>query len=149
MSHAPIKMPTAMAAASRASQVPAAASAAVAAQAIDKNASAKVAVRDEICRRRKSPRLAWVRNQSWTASAAAGAATMPTADMTASLVESSASAAMKGMNTIAIAPKTASGALWTNDPEQSYRQRNRHRRGGDAISVHDKSRLPVMTTKVT
>jgi hypothetical protein len=30
----------------------------------EENASANVAVREETCRRRKSPRLAWLRNQS-------------------------------------------------------------------------------------
>ena len=46
-----------------ASQVPVAASAPVPAQPVDDSASAKVATRDEVCRRRKTLRLAWVRNQ--------------------------------------------------------------------------------------
>ena len=46
-----------------ASHVPAAASAAVPAQAIEENASAKVAAREDVCRRRKWLRLAWVRNE--------------------------------------------------------------------------------------
>ena len=64
-------------------QLPAAASAAVAAQVIDENASAKVAMREEVCRRRKWLRLAWARNQSWIAVADAAAITMPIAAMTA------------------------------------------------------------------
>ena len=64
----------------KASQVPAAARAPVAAQPIDDNASAKVAMRDEVWRRRKWLRLAWVRNQSWMAVAEAVATTMPTAE---------------------------------------------------------------------
>ena len=47
-----------------ASEVPVAASAAVAAQAMDTKASAKVATRDDVCRRRKWLRLAWARKQS-------------------------------------------------------------------------------------
>jgi hypothetical protein len=46
-------MQTAITAVIQAIQKPAAASAAVAAQVIEENASAKVAVRDEICRRLK------------------------------------------------------------------------------------------------
>ena len=45
-------IPSAITAAPSAAQVCAAASAAVAAQAIDENASAKVAMRDDVCRRR-------------------------------------------------------------------------------------------------
>src|SRR3954447_14640895 len=52
-SHAPTKMLAAITPVIQAIQVPAAASAAVAAQVIEENASAKVAVRDEICRRLK------------------------------------------------------------------------------------------------
>src|SRR5260370_27705538 len=79
ISRVPIKVATAIAPVTRASQVPAAASAAVAAQVIDEMASANVAMRDEICRRRKWLRLAWVRNQSWIWVAEAEATTMPVA----------------------------------------------------------------------
>ncbi len=47
-----------------ANQLPEAARPAVAAQVIDENASAKVATREEVCRRRKCERLACLRNQS-------------------------------------------------------------------------------------
>src|SRR5260370_42520100 len=79
ISRVPIKVATAIAPVTRASQVPAAASAAVAAQAIDEIASANVAMREEICRRRKGLRLAWGRNHSWTAVHHAEAKRMPTA----------------------------------------------------------------------
>ena len=59
----PARMPIAISAGNSAIQVPAAASAEAAAQAIDENASAKVAMRDEVCRRRNWLRLAWVRKQ--------------------------------------------------------------------------------------
>jgi hypothetical protein len=72
-------MPTAIAAAIKASQVPAAASAAVPAQVIEENASANVATRDETCRRRNRVRFACARNQSWIWVADAEAMTMPTA----------------------------------------------------------------------
>ena len=68
-----------MAAVISASHVPAAASAAVAAQVIDEKASANVAMRDEIYRRRKWLRLAWLRNHSWIWVADAAATTMPAA----------------------------------------------------------------------
>src|SRR5215475_5345971 len=91
-----------------ASQVPAAARAPVAAQPIEDRASAKVATRDEVWRRRKWLRLAWVRNQSWTAVAEAAAATMPTAETTELKGAAKASANTKGAKTIAMPPTTAS-----------------------------------------
>ena len=72
-------MPSAISAGPSANQVPAAASAAVAAQAIDEKASAKVAMRDEVCRRRNWLRLACVRKQIWMSVAAAAAARTPSA----------------------------------------------------------------------
>ena len=57
-------MPTATAPGMAASVVPVAASAAVAAQAMETKASAKVATREKVCRRRKWLRLAWARKQS-------------------------------------------------------------------------------------
>jgi len=53
-------MRIAIVAVTNAKPVPAAASPAVAAQVIDENASANVAMRDDVCRRRKWLRLAWV-----------------------------------------------------------------------------------------
>src|ERR1700730_3070483 len=80
ISRVPTRVPTGIAPVTRASQVPAAASAAVAAQVIDEMASANVAMREEICRRRKWLRLAWVRNQSWIWVADAAATRTPIAD---------------------------------------------------------------------
>ena len=50
-----------------ASQVPVAARAPVPAQPIEESASAKVAMREEVWRRRKRLRRACVRNQNWIA----------------------------------------------------------------------------------
>src|SRR4030081_3901022 len=55
------------------------ASAAVAAQPIEQNASANVAIRDEVWRRRNWLRLACTRNQSWIAAAEIVAMMMPPA----------------------------------------------------------------------
>src|SRR5262249_57217039 len=79
-----------------------------AAQPIEDKASAKVATRDEVWRRRKWLRLAWVRNQSWTAVAEAAAATMPTAETTALKGAANASATPEGAKTIAMPPTTTS-----------------------------------------
>src|SRR5262245_40599085 len=81
-----------------ASGLPAAASAEVAAQAIEENASAMVAMREEVCRRRKWLRLAWARNQSWIVVAAAAAISTPRAAMNAGHVETRASASTNGAN---------------------------------------------------
>ena len=70
-------MPAPIAAGPSALQVSAAAKAAVAAQAIEENASAKVAMRDEVCRRRNWLRLACARKQSCTKVAAAAEARTP------------------------------------------------------------------------
>src|SRR5262249_57169864 len=94
--------------AAAATQLPAAASPPVAAQPIEDKASAKVATRDEVWRRRKWLRLAWVRNQSWTAVAEAAAATMPTAERTAVKGAAKASATPEGAKTIAMPPTTTS-----------------------------------------
>ena len=91
-----------------ASQVPAAAMAPVAAQPTEDKASAKVAMRDEVWRRRKWLRLAWVRNQSWMAVAEAVAARIPTAETRAAKGAANASATTKGAKTRAMAPITAS-----------------------------------------
>jgi hypothetical protein len=76
-------MQTEIAPVTQASQVPAQANAAVAAQVIDENASANVAMRDEVCRRRKWLRFACARNQSWIWVADAAAATIPIAEAAA------------------------------------------------------------------
>ena len=60
------------------------------AQEIEENASAKVATRDEVWRRRKCLRLAWVRNQSWISVAEAAETPMPPAAISASRGEASA-----------------------------------------------------------
>src|SRR5580693_6454282 len=84
------------------------ATAAVAAQPIDENASVKVAMREDIWRRRNWLRLAWLRNQSWIAVAAVVAMTMPPLATKACHGEASASTATSGANTTAMTPSTAS-----------------------------------------
>src|SRR5438445_11171274 len=84
------------------------ASAAVAAQAIEEKASAKVAIRDEVWRRRNWLRLACTRNQSWMAVAATVATITPSAVTTACMGEAKASAATSGAKTAAIAISTTS-----------------------------------------
>jgi MFS family permease len=71
MRRTPTRMAIVMMPGTTASQVPAAARAPVAAHPTEDKASAKVAMRDEVWRRRKWLRLAWVRNQSWMAVAEA------------------------------------------------------------------------------
>src|SRR5579862_283703 len=73
----------AMDAGTAASGLPAAATAPAAAQVMEEKASAKVAIRDEVWRRRKWLRFAWVRNHSWMAVAAAADAAIPRAAMNA------------------------------------------------------------------
>ena len=89
-------------------QVPAAANAAAPAQAIDENASAKVATRDEVWRRRNWLRFAWARKQSWMAVADPAAAAIPSAATRAMERSTSASGSMKGENTSAMHPIIAS-----------------------------------------
>src|SRR3954447_20243327 len=91
-----------------ASRLPAATSAAVAAQAIEEKASATVAKRDEVSRRRKWLRLAWARNQSWIVVAAAAAVSAPMAAVAAVQVDTKASASTSGENASMMAPSTAS-----------------------------------------
>ena len=64
MIHAPMTTEKAMSPGMVASQVPAAASAPTPAQLHDDSASAKVAIRDEVWRRRNWLRFAWTRNQN-------------------------------------------------------------------------------------
>src|SRR5262245_53566809 len=90
---APAITATANSAGISASHIPAAASAAVPAQLIDANASANVAMRDEVWRRRKWLRFACARNQSWIAVAEPAATTTPVAATHAWYGASQASAA--------------------------------------------------------
>src|SRR5262245_45780136 len=84
------------------------ASAAVAAQPIEQKASAKVASRDEVWRRRNWLRLAWTRNQSWIAVAEMVAMRMPSAVTIACVTEVNASAATSGAKITAIEISTTS-----------------------------------------
>src|SRR3981081_658321 len=89
-------------------QRPVAARPKVPAHEIEENASAKVATRDEVWRRRKCLRRAWGRNQSWISGAEAGEIAMPPVATSASCGEANAMAAIKGANTSATLPVTAS-----------------------------------------
>src|ERR1700749_2132822 len=80
--------------------------AAVAAQPIDEKASAKVASRDEVWRRRNWLRLACTRNQSWVAVAQIVPIATPEAVTSACSGEAKASAAISGANITPIAIKT-------------------------------------------
>src|SRR6185295_5521716 len=84
------------------------ASTAVAAHPIEQKASAKVASRDEVWRRRNWLRLAWTRNQSWIAAAETVATMTPSAVIAACVIEAKASAAISGANTAAITISTTS-----------------------------------------
>src|SRR5947207_9197409 len=86
----------------------ASASAAVAAQPIEEKASAKVAMRDEVWRRRNWLRLACTRNQSWMAVADTVAMITPSAVTAACIGEAKASAATNGAKLAAIAISTTS-----------------------------------------
>src|ERR1700722_6628739 len=81
------------------------ASAVVAAHPIDEKASAKVASRDDVWRRRNWLRRAWTRNQSWIAVAEAAGTGTPAAVMAACNGEANISAATSGANR---APMTSS-----------------------------------------
>lgn len=108
MSQTPAKMAKAIAAVPSAAQVPADASAVVAAQAIEENASANVARRDDVCRRRNWLRLACTRKQSWITVAAAAADNIPKAQTIPANTASSVSMATIGANITATMPMTAS-----------------------------------------
>src|SRR5437899_12601727 len=101
-----------MAAVSRALMAPgsgaAKASAAVAAQPIEEKASAKVAMREEVWRRRNWLRLACTRNQSWMAVADTVATITPSAVTAACMGEAKASAPTNGTKIAAIAISTTS-----------------------------------------
>src|SRR3954465_8301404 len=86
----------------------ASASAAVAAHPIEQKASAKVASRDDVWRRRNWLRLACTRNQSWMAAAETVAMMTPSAVAAACVTEAKASAAISGANTAAITITTTS-----------------------------------------
>src|SRR5262249_61528837 len=81
-------------------------SAAVAAQPIDEKASAKVASREEVWRRRNWLRLAWTRNQSWIAVAEAALITIAAAVTVACSGEAKARAATSGAKMTVIAIST-------------------------------------------
>src|SRR5262245_46857865 len=101
-------MPMAISAVIAACQCPADARPAVPAHEIDENASANVATREDVWRRRKYLRLACVRNQSWISVAAVGETKIPTAATSASCGEARAIASTSGANTSATLPVTAS-----------------------------------------
>src|SRR5262245_28123370 len=103
-SQTPARMANATAAVPRAAQVWAAASAVVAAQAIEENASANVAIRDEVCRRRNCLRRACMRKHNWMTVAAAAADKMPRPQTIPANTVSSVSTATIGANTNAIMP---------------------------------------------
>src|SRR3982074_2217613 len=84
------------------------ASAAVAAQPIEQKASANVASREEVWRRRNWLRLACTRNQSWIAVADAAAMITPSAVTAACSGEANTSAMTSGANITAIAISTPS-----------------------------------------
>src|SRR5262245_35521152 len=84
------------------------ASAAVAAQPIEQKASANVASRDEVWRRRNWLRLACTRNQSWIAAAETVAMMMPRAVTIACVADANASAAISGAKTTPIVISTTS-----------------------------------------
>src|SRR5215471_7650350 len=86
----------------------ASASAAVAAQPIEEKASAKVAMRDEVWRRRNWLRLACTRNHSWIAVADAAPMMTPAAVTTACPGASSASAVTNGAKMRPMAISTTS-----------------------------------------
>src|SRR5271167_1819204 len=84
------------------------AKAAVAAHPIEEKASAKVASRDEVWRRRNWLRRACVRNQSWIAVAEAAATVTPIAVTAACNGEANISAITKGANRTAMVSSTTS-----------------------------------------
>src|SRR5712671_3895679 len=86
----------------------ASASAVVAAHPIEENASAKVASRDEVWRRRNWLRLACTRNQSWIAAADTVATATPSAVTAACSGAAKASAATSGAKMRPIAINTTS-----------------------------------------
>src|SRR3954468_4923337 len=82
--------------------------AALAAQPIDENASAKVASRDEVWRRRNWLRRAWIRNQSWMAVDETGATSTAAAVTTACDGAIQPSASTSGAKITAIVISTTS-----------------------------------------
>src|SRR5262245_12473975 len=108
ISQTPARMPRAIAAVPSAAQVWAATSAVVAAQAIEENASANVARRDEVCLRRNWLRRACTRKQSWLTVAAAAAVNMPRPQTMPAKTVSTVKTATIGAKTSAIIPMTAS-----------------------------------------
>src|SRR5262249_18756788 len=92
----------------RAATGTASASAAVAAQPMEEKASAKVAMREEVWRRRNWLRFACTRNQSWIAVADTVATITPSAVTAACVGDAKASAATSGAKIAAIEISTTS-----------------------------------------
>src|SRR5262245_40850404 len=90
--HVAARMATVITALNTAASGMVTASAAVAAHPIEQKASAKVASRDEVWRRRNWLRLACTRNQSWIEPAETVATMTPSAVTTACVTEANASA---------------------------------------------------------
>src|SRR4029078_2547608 len=107
-SQTPPRITNATAAGPRDAQLPPAASAVVAAQAIEENASANVARREDVCLRRNWLRRASTRKQSWITVAAAAAASMPRPQTIPADTASSNNTATIGAKIKAIMPMTAS-----------------------------------------
>src|SRR6202047_1684515 len=108
MTHAPATIASAKSPSMRASQVLAGANAPAPAQLNDDSASAKVAISEEVWRRRNWLRFAWARNQNWIAVAVAAATATPRTAMRAEMGARTRSATTKGPKMIAITPMTAS-----------------------------------------
>src|SRR5690348_3689204 len=101
-------MASAVSAGTSANHVPAATSAAAAAHEIDENASAKVATRDEVWRRRNWLRRACTRKHNWMSVAAPAAISTPLPATAAAHGEAKPSAAISGAKMTAMAIITAS-----------------------------------------
>src|SRR6476469_5674909 len=73
-------------------------------QVIEENASAKVAMREDTCRRRNRLRLTWARNQNWISVAEVAAVAMPKKATSAGTGSTNASKATAGAKTTASTP---------------------------------------------
>src|SRR5579863_6037357 len=102
------RMPIAATAIMRANQLPLAATAPAAAHTMEENASANVAMRDDVWRRRKWLRLAWDRNHNWIITEETADAAIPKAAMIACAGENSARQITKGQNTTRMHSMTVS-----------------------------------------
>src|ERR1700731_2528882 len=104
MTHAPATIASAKSPSMRASQMLAGANAPAPAQLNDDSASAKVAISEEVWRRRNWLRFAWARNQNWIAVADAAAPATPSTVMRAEMGARTKSATTKGPKIIVIPP---------------------------------------------